>query len=366
MIRILFLGVVAVHGLIHCMGFIKAIRPEKIPQMAQHIARPAGLLWLSAALLFACTAALFLLRKDWWWMAAVPALVLSQPLIIMSWKDAKFGTIANVLICAAAVVAYGNWRFSSMTARELALLVPDPAERPVIVTDDMLGGLPPVVRRWLVRSNVSGKVMTRIVHLAQSGRMRNSPDGKWVNVEAEQWFNAEQPGFIWRADVLMAPGVFLAGRDRYLNGKGQMLIKLLSLIPVAESSGPEADQGTLLRYLAEIVWFPSAALRNYIRWRQVDMTTAEATMTYGGVTASGVFTFDANGDMTKFEAKRYYYRPEGSTLEDWMIQVEPNGYREFEGVRVAARASATWRLKEGDFTWYRLDVTDIRYNEAAR
>ena len=122
MIRILFLGVVAVHGLIHCMGFIKAIRPEKIPQMAQHIARPAGLLWLSAALLFACTAALFLLRKDWWWMAAVPALVLSQPLIIMSWKDAKFGTIANVLICAAAVVAYGNWRFSSMTARSLRCL----------------------------------------------------------------------------------------------------------------------------------------------------------------------------------------------------------------------------------------------------
>ena len=206
--------------------------------------------------------------------------------------------------------------------------------------------------------------MTRIVHLAQSGRMRNSPDGNGR-------MSRRSSGSTRNTRIYLEGGrVDGAGcirrEDRYLNGKGQMLIKLLSLFPVAESSGPEADQGTLLRYLAEIVWFPSAALRNYIRWRQVDMTTAEATMTYGGVTASGVFTFDVNGDMTKFEAKRYYYRPEGATLEDWMIQVEPNGYREFEGVRVAARASATWRLKEGDFTWYRLEVTDIRYNEAPR
>jgi hypothetical protein len=119
----------------------------------------------------------------------------------------------------------------------------------------------------------------------------------------------------------------------------------------------------MLRYLAEIVWFPSAALNDYLQWEQVDSTTVKATITHGGITASGLFKFDANGDVVSFEAKRYYSRKSGATLEDWFIQIEPDGYKEFEGVRIPARSAVTWKLKEGDFTWYKLEITDIHYNQ---
>lgn len=42
-------------------------------------------------------------------MIAVPAMVLSQILIILYWKDAKFGTIANVIILATMIVEYRVW-----------------------------------------------------------------------------------------------------------------------------------------------------------------------------------------------------------------------------------------------------------------
>jgi hypothetical protein len=141
-----------------------------------------------------------------------------------------------------------------------------------------------------------------------------------------------------------------------------MLVKLLGLVPVVNSRGPEINQGTLLRFLAEMVWFPSGALQPYLTWEQIDLMEARATMSYGGVTASGLFRFNAAGDVTGFESRRYYDRKEGATLETWVIAVEENGYREFRGIRVPAKATVTWKLKTGDFTWLKLEITDMAFN----
>jgi hypothetical protein len=363
MMKEIFASIVIIHGLIHSMGFLKAFQLAEINQLTQDIPRPIGLLWLISALLFIAVAAIFLLNNDWWWMIAVPALVLSQLLIIRYWQDAKYGTIANVIILVGIVIGYGAWSFNTMAKNEIETFVAPAASEKKVVTKEMLSGLPPIVQKWLERSNVIGKENSYSVHLEQIGKMRTTLDGNWMPVEAEQWFKTEKPGFIWIADVKFAPGIHFAGRDKYENGKGHMLIKLLSLIPVADAKGTETDQGAMVRYLVEIVWFPSAALNDYIQWEQIDSTTAKATMTYGGITASGLFKFDANGDVISFEAKRYYDRKGGATLEDWFIQIEPNGYKEFEGVRIPARSAVTWKLKEGDFTWYKLEIADIYYNQ---
>lgn len=68
-----------------------------------------------------------------------------------------------------------------------------------------------------------------------------------------------------------------------------MEIKALSLIPVVNSTGKEIDQGTMGRFLAEIVWFPSAALNNYIQWEELGNYSAKAILNYGDLSASGIF-----------------------------------------------------------------------------
>jgi len=361
-LKAIFAAIIIIHGLIHLLGFVKAFHLAEVNQLTQAIPKSTGLLWLIAALLFITVAVIFLLKYKWWWMVAVPALVLSQLLIFMYWQDAKYGTIANVMVLVGIVIGYGTWSFNTMVKNELETFVTPAISAKKTVTEEMLGGLPPVVQKWLERSKVTGKEVAHSVHLKQVGAMRTAPDGRWMPVEAEEWFITEQPGFIWTADVKAAPGIHLAGRDKYENGKGHMLIKLLSLITVADARGKETDQGTMLRYLAEMVWFPSAALNDYIQWKQLDAATAEATMTYGGITAPGWFKFDEDGDVVSFQAERYYDRKGGATLENWFIQIEPNSYKEFEGVRIPARSAVTWKLKEGDFTWYKLEITDINYN----
>ena len=366
MFRIIFAFIVVIHGFIHLMGFIKAFKLAEINQLAQNISKPTGLLWLLTALLFITTLIVFLLKKDWWWMIATPAVILSQLLIIMYWQDAKFGTIANMIILASIILSYGIWSFNTMVRNEIKSFLPPATSEKMMVTREMVAGLPLAVQKWLEHSNVIGKEFTQTVHLKQKGEMRTAAGGKWMSFEAEQYFTTQKPVFIWFAKVKAAPGIHLAGRDKYEDGKGNMLIKLLSLFPVADAKGKEIDQGAMVRYLAEIVWFPSAVLSNYIQWEQVDSTTAKATMTYNGITASAFYKFNENGEVVSIEAKRYYERKDGATLEDWLIQIEPNEYKEFAGVKIPAKTAVTWRLKEGDFTWLNLVISEVYYNRAPK
>lgn len=360
MARAIFLFILFVHGLIHLMGFVKAFKLADIPQLTQPISKTNGLLWLLTTLLFVAAAALLFMKKDVWWMIALPAVVLSQILIALSWGDAKFGTIANLIALAGITLGWAAWDFNKMVAQELDVLLPKTQATPEMITEERIQSLPPIVQTWLRRSNALGKPRIQTVHLHQKGEMRTTPEGKWTPVEAEQYFTTDPPGFIWVADVEMMSFLHLAGRDKYKDGKGHMLIKALSLLPVADATGAETDQGTMLRYLAEIIWFPTAALSDYITWEQVDATSAKATMTYGDVTASGVFTFNQAGDMLYFEADRYYDRKEGATLERWHI--ENADYKEMNGIRIPVKSAVSWKLKEGDFTWYQLEITKIEYN----
>jgi hypothetical protein len=358
------------HGLIHLMGFLKEWKLSEIKELSgktiiplsENLSKFIGAFWLIVCLLFLASGTAYLFKKEWWWMIAVIGIILSQALIILYWQDAKFGTIANIIILFACILSFGTWSFNTSVKIELQSFLPVVNKDKKIIATEMISSLPPVVQKWIKHSNIIGREIIQTVHLEQRGKMRSAPGSKWMPVNAEQYFTIEKPGFFWTVDVEAAPFTHLYGRDKYENGRGHMLIKLLSLYTVVDSKGKETDQGSMLRYLAEIVWFPSAALGSFISWEQIDSLKARATITFGGITASGIFSFNQDGDMVSFEALRYYDRKEGAALEDWLILNDKDGYKEFEGIRVPAKSTVTWKLKSGDFTWFKLEIMDIKYN----
>ncbi len=360
MIRSFSAFIVLAHGLIHLLGFVKAYNLANVNQLAQPIEKSTGLFWLLAAILFMLTAGLLIAHKDAWWMVAIPALLLSQWLIGMHWQDAKFGTIANVIIALGVLLGYADWNFKAMVNKELKEFQPTSLAAPKWVTPESVKPLPAIVQKWLYRSQAVGKEDVQVVRLMQKGEMKTQPDGRWIPFGAEQYNTLVNPGFIWQTRIQMMPLVSVVGRDKYIQGHGNMLIKALGLFPVADAKGPAIDQGSLLRNLAEICWFPAAALREYIQWEPLDSLSAKATMTNGGISASGIFRFTPAGDMESFEAKRYYDRKEGATLEDWLVTMK--GYKVFNGVRIGHQSEVTWKLKTGDYTWLKLEITEIHYN----
>ncbi len=205
--------------------------------------------------------------------------------------------------------------------------------------------------------------MIHIVRLKQKGQMKlKSEQEKWYDANAVQYFTVDNPAFIFQVKVDMMPLVYFTGRDKFKDGKGSMIIKILSLINVVNDSDNEKiNQGTLQRYLGEMIWFPTAAVSPFIKWEEVDSLTTKATMTYKGTTGSAMFYFNDKGDFVKFGAMRYMETEDNSQLKEWIITF--NEYSVYNGIKIPVKGEATWKLDNGDFTWYKLEVYDVEYDK---
>ncbi|MFN3757252.1 MAG: DUF6544 family protein, partial [Flavobacterium sp.] len=95
----------------------------------------------------------------------------------------------------------------------------------------------------------------------------------------------------------------------------------------------------------------------YVTWEAIDQYAAKATMTYEGVSCSGLFYFNDEGDFIKFVAQRYY--EQSQKYYDWVLEVQE--YDIFDGVRVPSKMTATWRLPSGDWLWLHLKVEKLIY-----
>ncbi|ACL20919.1 conserved hypothetical protein [Desulfitobacterium hafniense DCB-2] len=272
--------------------------------------------------------------------------------------------ILMIFIVCAAVTTIAKFQFAQRVAEEVDQFYKgiEDAQGTVQLSD--LEKLPPAVQKWLLHSQVVGKERVIAARTKQEISLRLKADQPWMKGEVEQYFRMAEPGFIWHTDIQMAPLLHISGRDKYVDGYGKMLIKALSLVTVADGQGKEIDQGSLLRYLAEMMWFPAAALNDYIQWRELSDTSAEATMSYEGVTASGIFTFNEQGEVLSFEAERYGEFDGEYRLETWACTIQE--HQGFKGMIVPSQGDLIWKLDSGDFQWYHFKVKELEYNKPFR
>lgn len=101
--RIILVIITVIHGIIHLAGWARAygFGGEKI--LHNNIPKAVGSAWFAAFILFFVAAVGLLTRREWWLLAMILAAVLSQVLIASVWKEAMWGTVANILIVACAI-----------------------------------------------------------------------------------------------------------------------------------------------------------------------------------------------------------------------------------------------------------------------
>ncbi len=107
--KYLALIILVFHGLIHFMGFAKAFGYGDIKAITTPITKPLGILWMGVAWIFIVAAILAAWNKSSWWICSLIGVALSQYLIFLVWKDAKWGTIANGIILILAILSYVQW-----------------------------------------------------------------------------------------------------------------------------------------------------------------------------------------------------------------------------------------------------------------
>ncbi|QIP15133.1 hypothetical protein G8759_22165 [Spirosoma aureum] len=368
MLRFLFASLLLIHGMIHVLGYVNQwvlnlgtqLGGKSMITLSAGMSKLLGILWLLTGLCYLVASTAYWLQRDWWLAVALVSTLLSQVLIFIYWPEAKAGTIVNVLIAFVIGITSAHNRFEKYADREVRQLLNQPIAGSQIITHEMLGRLPSPVQKWMITSGVVGKELVHTVRLQQRGLMRTSPNGTWMPTKAEQYIDVDKPGFVWKADVQLFSLLPLAGLDTYVDGKGNMQIKGLSFIPIVNASNAKMDQGELLRYLSEMCWYPSAALSPFITWQPIDNNQSQATMSYKGVTASAIFTFDNQHRLVRVAAKRYKGSDAKSQLEDWYIPAR--AWKSMDGITIPVKGDVIWKLPAGDFNYYQWEITDIDYN----
>jgi hypothetical protein len=134
-----------------------------------------------------------------------------------------------------------------------------------------------------------------VVHLSQTGRMRQGPDASWMWFRAKQSISTVECQFDWRARI--GPGGLVRVRDALIEGEGRLDAKLLGIVPLAHAGGtPEAKRGELMRYLAELPWAPDAILHNPgLRWREEAVDRLVVSIDAGEGAASVTLGLDGDG-----------------------------------------------------------------------
>jgi hypothetical protein len=151
--------------------------------------------------------------------------------------------------------------------------------------------------------------------------------------------------------------------DSYVDGDGVLDARVLSAIQVADAGpSPDLNEGELLRYLAEAVWFPTALLPNRgVEWDPVDSTAARATLTHRDQTVSAVFHFGDDGLVERVTADRY--READDDYAAW------TGYfRRYErrnGRVIPTAAEVEWTLPDGDLPYWRATIDRIDHRSGA-
>ena len=181
-------GVLILHGALHLMGFAKAFGWAELPQLTQPISRALGGLWLLAALAMFAAAAVSVFAPPVFFVVGSAALVLSQVAIVSSWQDAKYGTLANVVLLLAVALGTATYGPGSLWSEYRASVRDSvrPSAEAAIVHERDLARLPDPVQRYLRVTGTVGKPRVRTFEARWRGRIRGGASEAWMPFVAEQ------------------------------------------------------------------------------------------------------------------------------------------------------------------------------------
>lgn len=369
--KIAFVALMTLHGLIHLMGPAKAFGVAELAELSTPISRPMGLVWLAAALALLAAAALLAVSWPHWWAAGLVALLLSQAVIVSAWGDARFGTLANVLVLAGVVYGLMSQGPPSLAAeyRRQLQARPETTPSPAVLTESDLAPLPEPVRRYLRLTGAVGQPVPHHVRATWRGRIRAGPDDPWMTFTAEQYSVPAEPArfFLMDARKGLLPVDVL---HDFSDGAARMRVRLLSLIPVADAHGQEMTRAETVTLLNDMALFIPGALadprlRGALRWEAVGDDVARVSYAVGANDVDAELRFNARGELVDFVSEdRLAASADGSRFVRMRWSTPVSDYRRFGELRVMSRGEGVWHGPDGAYSYLELELLELETGSA--
>jgi len=345
------------------MGFLKAYKVAQIEQITAGISKLSGIFWLLAFALFMVSGVMYLTKLNYWYVSAFAAAIISTILIGAVWHDAKFGTIANVIILIAAIVGFGTSSFRNKFEKDVRADIEQTTTfHKSILTEADIENLPEPVKKYISNSGAIGKPKVNNFRLAFTGKIRKDEKSEWMPITAVQYsfIGDDSRCFFLKAKMKGLPAV---GYHCYRNGEAKMDIRLFSLIKVQYQAGKEMNISETVTFFNDMCCMaPATLIDNRIKWIETNGNIVRASFTNHNITIFASLFFNDKGELTNFvSSDRYAYdAKEGMIKLPWSTPLK--NYREINGINRFTTAEAIYKYPEKDFCYAIFHLTDVDYN----
>jgi len=323
---------------------------------------PIGMVWLIVTVLFLIYGFLYFICNKYAWLVGLIAVIVSQILIFYFWKDAKFGTIPNLIILIVALVSLGSYLLhSEFTSRVKIDFSENNSLSTDILTENDIAHLPMVVQKYLHYNKSVGQLKVKNFRAEFVGGMRSKPKDEYMNLQSIQYNFYQKPSrYFYMTTSKM--GLPSTGLHLYQNRTATFKVKLLNWFKVVDAKGDKMNQAETVTLLNDMCFIaPATLIDSRLTWETINDTTVKAIFKNGNINVSAVLYFNAKGELINFisndrfdtDGKKYVSYPWATPVED---------YRIINGYLLPSKAKLIYQRPDGDFTYGELEYKSVKYN----
>jgi hypothetical protein len=185
--------------------------------------------------------------------------------------------------------------------------------------------------------------------------------GKNLKIKYTHYNFVDKPERLALIDTSMF-GIPFEGIDAYQNGVGSMNGVFAKAITLFNEKGEAMNKSGLADCLAESFLMPNLILQDFITWEEIDETHVKATITYYGISVSGIFVFDEYGAMTSFTTDDREYNDGNGNIQKAKWSAVCGDYKDMNGIMYPTTLKGVWHLETGDFVYFDANDMVIKYN----
>lgn len=270
-------------------------------------------------------------------------------------KKRMFVFIGVLLLVIGIITVFFNISYSKTSAEfsELtgSLLAELPYESGVFTEEDIVN-LPLPVQKYFRYCGYIGKPkMSFMKATFKDVDFSFGKDKSVIKIDYTQYNFVNEPHRFAYIDSSMY-GIPFEGLDSYTAGNGSMKGVLAKLFTLFNQTGENMDKACLATYLSECLIIPNAALQDYVVWEEIDDLHVKATISYCGITAGGIFTFNSNGEMLFFVTDDREVIATDGTSEKVKWSAVFGEYAEKDGIKKPTVLKAIWHYDDGDLVYF--------------
>ena len=272
-----------------------------------------------------------------------------------------------LLVLIGGILIYWNISYSPYKAAftdKMEKRVSNITETGEVCTAEEIANLPESLQRYceyIGLQNFPKHQVTRTI-FKNTKFIFDAQSGKVLNMDYDLWLFFDEP---YRSAYCTSSmfGIPFDGMDYCTEDKrGGMkgfLGKTIKIFDVCDYQGYKA---VLISWLAESVAFnPSALLSSYVTYDVIDDLHVKATVTYNGVSGSGIFTINQEGAITEFYSDERQVEKVDGVLTNIGWRCDYKNYEKNEQIRRIGTVRCVKVFSDKEVVYFDSDDFTVTY-----